>query len=84
MSSSISTSLPPAPLPARYSNDENDTITNADLPRDNWVSYVSYAPRFLLYALNVTTFTHFVGQRNWKYANRTLLGTAHPQAEEAF
>ena len=60
----------------RYSNDENDTITNADMPRDNWVSYVSYAPRWLLYSLNVTTFTHFVAQGNWKYSVRTAVGSA--------
>jgi len=60
----------------KYSNDENDTITNADMPRDNWVSYVSYAPRWLLYSLNVTTFTHFVAQGNWKYARLTAFGSA--------
>ena len=60
----------------KYSNDENDTITNADMPRDNWVSYVSYAPRWLLYSLNVTTFTHFAAQGNWKYARQTAYGTA--------
>jgi len=60
----------------KYSNDENDTITCSDMPRDNWVSYVSYAPRWILYSLNVTTYTHFAAQRNWKYANRTLLGSA--------
>lgn len=60
----------------KYSNNEHDTITCSDMPRDNWVSYVSYAPRWLLYSLNVTTYTHFVAQRNWKYANRTLLGSA--------
>ena len=60
----------------KYSNDEHDTITCADLPRDNWVSYVSYLPRFALYSANITTLTHFWAQGNRKHFNQTVFGTA--------
>ena len=66
----------------KYSNDEHDTITCSDRPRDNWVSYVSYAPRFALYAANITTLTHFwaqareIGNPHWKYFFSTVFGTA--------
>uniref|UniRef100_A0A7S0ITH6 Fatty acid desaturase domain-containing protein n=1 Tax=Calcidiscus leptoporus TaxID=127549 RepID=A0A7S0ITH6_9EUKA len=65
----------------KHSNDELDTITCADRPRDNWVSYVSYLPRFALYAANITTLTHFWaqarehGQPYWRHFNNTLFGS---------
>ena len=60
----------------KYSNDENDITTCADMPRDNWVSYVSYLPRFGLYSSNITTMIHFWQQGNAKHFNNTVIGTA--------
>jgi len=60
----------------KYSNAPEDSITCSDRPRDNWCSYVSYAPRFILYALNISTMWHFAERRNWKHFFNTVFGTA--------
>jgi hypothetical protein len=39
----------------RYNNGPGDVISTADMPRDSVAAWVSYVPRFFLYACNIST-----------------------------
>lgn len=60
----------------RYNNGELDVITTSDKPRDNFANWVAYLPRYVLYAVNISTIQQFVKEKNYKVAYKVLLGTA--------
>ncbi len=43
----------------KYNNGPNDVVSSADKPRDNFLLFVAYVPRFFFYAINVSTVHQF-------------------------
>jgi len=44
-------------------------------PRDSFVNWVAYLPRYYLYAVNVTTILQFAYERNWKVVLKVTWGS---------
>jgi len=59
----------------RYNNDESDVVTTWDRPRDSFINYVRYLPRFLGYALNFTAIRQFCVDGEYNYAVRMIMGS---------
>lgn len=55
------------------SSSEDDVVTTWDRPRDSFMNYVGYLPRWLGYAFNVTTIAQFYKEGNVSYAQKMLL-----------
>jgi hypothetical protein len=60
-----------------YNNGPKDVISTADKPRDSWISFAAYLPRYTLYSLNLSTILQFINEDNWKVANRMIFGTLY-------
>lgn len=61
----------------RYNNGPLDIISTADKPRDSFVNWVAYLPRYLLYAVNVSTIQQFWSEGNYKVVRKTFVGTVY-------
>merc|ERR1712070_566578 len=59
----------------RYNNGPLDVISTSDKPRDSIVNYVCYIPRFMLYALNVSTIIQFCKEKNYQVAWKMFVGS---------
>jgi len=61
----------------RYNNGPNDVVSIADKPRDQWRALVAFFPRWLLYAVNISTIRQFINEGNYKTALRVFYGTVY-------
>jgi len=59
----------------KYNNGPNDIISTADKPRDSFVNWVAYLPRYYTYAVNISTIKQFVMEGNWKVVWKVFLGS---------
>eukprot|EP00756_Hemistasia_phaeocysticola_P014463 Hpha_TRINITY_DN15338_c0_g8::TRINITY_DN15338_c0_g8_i1::g.89038::m.89038 len=60
----------------KYNNGPHDVISTSDKPRDNFRNFMCYLPRFILYAVNISTIAQFFREGNYKVCIRMLLGNA--------
>jgi len=58
-----------------YNNDEDDTVTTWDRPRDSFLNYVRYLPRWCLYHVNISTYIQFSKEGKYDIANKVVGGT---------
>jgi hypothetical protein len=61
----------------RYNNGPLDVISTADKPRDNFFNWVCYLPRYVLYAVNISTIHQFASEKNWKIVFKVFLGSVY-------
>mmetsp|Transcript_38503 Transcript_38503/g.61036 ORF Transcript_38503/g.61036 Transcript_38503/m.61036 type:complete len:518 (-) Transcript_38503:52-1605(-) len=61
----------------KYNNGPLDVVSISDKPRDNFSNFVEFLPRFLLYAINVSTLRQFIYQKDYKVAARMFTGTLY-------
>jgi hypothetical protein len=59
----------------QYNNEQGDVVSTADMPRDNFLNYLAYIPRWFAYHINVTTYLQFSAEQNTDYANKMVLGS---------
>jgi len=59
----------------RYNNGPKDVISTSDRPRDSFVNWVAYLPRYISYAVNFSTIIQFASERNWKVVQKTTIGS---------
>eukprot|EP00051_Salpingoeca_urceolata_P004525 m.65608 g.65608 ORF g.65608 m.65608 type:complete len:428 (+) comp13677_c0_seq2:140-1423(+) len=59
----------------KYNNGPQDVISTADKPRDDYVNFLSFLPRFLLYATNVSTTWQFWSEGNRMVAVKMVVGS---------
>jgi hypothetical protein len=60
----------------KYNNGPLDVISTSDRPRDSFLNWVRYLPRFVLYALNISTARQFVYEGEYFVAFKMVLGSA--------
>lgn len=59
----------------RYNNGPMDVISTSDKPRDSFLNWVAYLPRFTAYALNISTTIQFIKEGDYRFAAKTMMGT---------
>lgn len=59
----------------RYNNGPKDVVTTSDKPRDNWICFLCYLPRWIMYAGNVSTIIQFVKEGNAKITRHMVYGS---------
>lgn len=59
----------------QYNGGEPDVISTWDRPRDSFLNYARYIPRFLLYAINITSAMQFKREGKSKVMARMFRGT---------
>lgn len=59
-----------------YNNGELDVVTSADEPRDSFLNYVAYIPRFFLYATNISTVYQFFVHGEYALCLRMIAGSS--------
>lgn len=59
----------------RYDNDEEDTVTTWDQPRDNFLHWVAFLPRWLAYHFNISVFIQFMVEGDKALAIKMVWGT---------
>jgi len=60
----------------KYNNGPYDVISTADKPRDNFRNFICYLPRFILYAVNVSTIVQFFKEGQYNVCFRMFMGNA--------
>ena len=60
-----------------HNNNEHDVITTSDKPRDNFFNWVAYLPRYVLYAVNISTVRQFAHEGNWKVVYKVVFGSVY-------
>lgn len=60
-----------------YNNGPLDVLSTADKPRDEFKNFVAYVPRFLLYAVNVSTVYQFLLDKKPVIAAKMVFGTLY-------
>lgn len=61
----------------KYNNGPLDVISTADKPRDEFMNFVAYVPRFAGYAINVSTVWQFTREGQYKTALKMLVGSVY-------
>lgn len=61
----------------QYSNKEQDVVSTADQPRDSFLNFVAYMPRFFLYAINISSSLQFVYKGDYRTTYKMISGTAY-------
>jgi len=61
----------------KYNNAEEDVVSTSDKPRDNFVNFIAYLPRWASYALNISTTLQFIREGKYKTAFDCVLGSAY-------
>lgn len=51
-------------------------VSTGDAPRDSFVNWLAYIPRWFSYHINVTTYLQFNNEGNHKCAKQMVLGSA--------
>jgi len=59
----------------KYDNDEEDTVTTWDQPRDNFLHWVAFLPRWYAYHFNISVFIQFMIEGDRKLALKMVWGT---------
>lgn len=59
----------------KYNNSSLDIVSTADTPRDSFVNWVSYLPRFTLYATNISGIYQFWAEGDMKSVVAMLVGS---------
>jgi len=52
-------------------------VSTSDKPRDNFVNFIAYLPRWASYALNISTTLQFIREGKYKTAFDCVLGSAY-------
>ncbi|KAL4459355.1 hypothetical protein ABPG74_017968 [Tetrahymena malaccensis] len=61
----------------KYDNREEDVVSTSDRPRDSWLNWIRYIPRFALYSLNVSTIIQFYKERKYGICLKMFLGSVY-------
>lgn len=59
----------------KYNNGPLDVVTTSDKPRDSFRNFLCYMPRWLGYALNITTTVQFAREGNGRVAFKMVAGS---------
>jgi hypothetical protein len=59
----------------KFNNAEFDVVTTSDKPRDSFINWVAYLPRYFLYAINISTIRQFANEGNYKVVFKVLWGS---------
>eukprot|EP00039_Didymoeca_costata_P030993 m.32577 g.32577 ORF g.32577 m.32577 type:complete len:421 (-) comp8428_c0_seq2:1680-2942(-) len=60
-----------------YNNEHGDVVSTGDMPRDNFMNYVAYIPRWFAYHINITTYIQFKVEKNEECANKMVMGSLY-------
>jgi hypothetical protein len=58
----------------KYNNGPLDVVSTGDKPRDSWINFIAYVPRWALYSLNISSIYQFLVEKNFTVARRMLVG----------
>jgi hypothetical protein len=61
----------------RYNNGQFDVVTTSDKPRDSFVNWVGYLPRWFIYAINISTSIQFALEGQMRIAKKVMVGTLY-------
>jgi len=61
----------------RYNNGPSDVVTTSDKPRDSFVNWIAYLPRWFAYACNLSCLIQFAREGNWKVVAKVSFGTVY-------
>ena len=61
----------------RYNNGPLDVVTTADKPRDSFVNWICYLPRWTSYSLNLSSIVQFTIEGNYKVAKQMVWGSVY-------
>jgi hypothetical protein len=61
----------------RYNNGPLDVVTTSDKPRDSFINFIAYLPRWTSYSLNLSSIVQFTREGNYKVAKQMLWGSVY-------
>lgn len=61
----------------QYNNEQGDVVSTADKPRDSFINFLAYIPRWFAYHVNITTYLQFKSEDNIGYADKMVQGSMY-------
>jgi len=61
----------------KYNNGPLDVVSTADRPRDSFINWVKYLPRWTLYSLNISTTRQFIFEGEYMVAFKMIAGSCY-------